>query len=67
MNITIDNEEVKQTGARNQAGSGGSWFDGFDDESGIGEGLGSLKADEHTVGLWDFDDNPTNHSYAKIN
>ena len=37
---------------------GGSWFDDFEDESGIEGELGArpLEADEHTVGLWHFDE-----------
>jgi len=40
---------------------GGSWFDNFDDDSGIEDGLGGqLEADEHTVGLWHFDEGSGN-------
>ena len=36
---------------------GGSWFDDFEDDSGIEGGLGGrLEADEHTVGLWHLDE-----------
>ena len=41
---------------------GGSWFDGFDDDSGIESGLGRLEADEHTVGLWHFDEGSGNEA-----
>ena len=42
---------------------GGSWFDDFDDDSGIGGGLGGrLEADEHTVGLWHFDEGTGNEA-----
>ena len=46
-----------------QDGFGGSWFDDFDDDSGIGGGLGGrLEADEHTVGLWHFDEGTGNEA-----
>ena len=42
---------------------GGSWFDDYDDDSGIEGGLGGqLKADEHTVGLWHFDEGSGNEA-----
>ena len=43
---------------------GGSWFDDFDDDSGIEGGLGGsrLEADEHTVGLWHFDEGAGNQA-----
>ena len=43
---------------------GGSWFDDFDDDSGIEGGLGvrRLEADEHTVALWHFDEGTGNQA-----
>ena len=43
---------------------GGSWFDDFEDDSGIEGGLGGerLKVDKHTVGLWHFDEGSGNEA-----
>jgi len=42
---------------------GGSWFDDFEDESGIENGLNErLVSDEHTVGLWHFDEGSGNNA-----
>jgi len=49
---------------REQDSFGGSWFDDFEDDTGIEGGLGEerLEADEHTVGLWHFDEGSGNEA-----
>jgi len=57
-------QRTKNNNRTEQDSYGGSWFDDFEDDSGIEGGLGTerLEADEHTVGLWHFDEGTGNEA-----